>query len=492
MVKTKRQKKFESRHLKASINHKKHVQNIKRRRREAAEAIQEKAARRAAQEASAVPEDLAQQDVDAFLNGSAFDGSGSESDAEMSGSDGSDLGSDFEEGSDEDVWEVSKRSQRATPAAGEGAARGSDASSSSEEDEAGASGAALKKDSRRLKGEISAHRSQLEKLKAQDPEFYKYLQESDQGLLKFGQDSEDEEEEEEEEEEGAEANGLAEEAEPGSTSIASAQQSKASLTLDMVESWGASLAETRSMTSFRRLLKAFRAACHYGDADEGPEDGNLGIGSAAVFNRVLLLVLRETDGALRHLLGFSPSRDVAPAAVARQSAWKQVEPLVKSYFGSALHLLSCMTDPGMMSYVLRRVRASAWALTPLPRLQHRAMKMALEVFARGKGPARVQAVVLARAVALDTGSEASAEACLKGSYRAFCHAARFQNKGAATELGFMQAAVLQLYVSLPQDMAYACAFRFVRELALQLRNALTNRDKTSYRAVYSWGTLRCL
>ena len=47
-----------------------------------------------------------------------------------------------------------------------------------------------------FKTEIASHQAQLEALREQDPEFYEYLQQTDQELLNFGQDDEDEETEE--------------------------------------------------------------------------------------------------------------------------------------------------------------------------------------------------------------------------------------------------------------------------------------------------------
>lgn len=55
---------------------------------------------------------------------------------------------------------------------------------------------------KQYKSEIASHQAQLEALKQQDPEFYEYLQQTDQELLKFGQDDDEDEEAEEEEEEG--------------------------------------------------------------------------------------------------------------------------------------------------------------------------------------------------------------------------------------------------------------------------------------------------
>ena len=47
---------------------------------------------------------------------------------------------------------------------------------------------------KQYKTEIASHQAQLEALKQQDPEFYEYLQQTDQELLNFGQDDDEEEE----------------------------------------------------------------------------------------------------------------------------------------------------------------------------------------------------------------------------------------------------------------------------------------------------------
>jgi hypothetical protein len=45
---------------------------------------------------------------------------------------------------------------------------------------------------------LSRHKAELEKLKKQDPEFFKYLEQHGKDLLAFGQEDDDDEEEDEE------------------------------------------------------------------------------------------------------------------------------------------------------------------------------------------------------------------------------------------------------------------------------------------------------
>ena len=50
----------------------------------------------------------------------------------------------------------------------------------------------------KLGSDIDKHKSELEELKKQDPEFFNFLKQNDQDLLKFGEDDEEDEDEEEE------------------------------------------------------------------------------------------------------------------------------------------------------------------------------------------------------------------------------------------------------------------------------------------------------
>lgn len=64
-----------------------------------------------------------------------------------------------------------------------------------DDDEAGPS-APVAADNKRLKGEVSRHKAQLEALKQKDPEFYEYLRSTDAELLGFGEGEEEDEDEE--------------------------------------------------------------------------------------------------------------------------------------------------------------------------------------------------------------------------------------------------------------------------------------------------------
>lgn len=63
---------------------------------------------------------------------------------------------------------------------------------------------------------------------------------------------------------------------------------------------------------------------------------------------------------------------------------------MKSYIGNSIHLLSSMSQPAMTAYVLRRLRASAAFLGPMPHLTRKLLRMALKLFGAEEPGPRLQ------------------------------------------------------------------------------------------------------
>jgi hypothetical protein len=292
-----------------------------------------------------------------FLAGGADAPGASSDDDEASGSEPS--GSEDGLGSDDDADEG-----LAAPAAAAGSESESDEDGASDSDDGDADVAgggavrAARAQNRLLADEVASHRAQLDSLRALDPEFYAYLELTDKELLAFGggdgsgggSSSSEEEAEEEEEEAVAPAKGgarkaaaaaAAAEAAAADAAGAAAAGAPQTVTLELVDAWGAAALERGSLGAARALFRAYRAACHYGDSEESVDAG-LRIGSSAAYNRLMLFALRHGDGILRRLLG-APEGAVEEAALAgalgKLPRWKKVEPLVKSYLGNTLHLL---------------------------------------------------------------------------------------------------------------------------------------------------------
>lgn len=147
------------------------------------------------------------------------------------------------------------------------------------------------------------------------------------------------------------------------------------ITTAMVDSWCTEIKDHK-LSAIRSALRAFRAACHYGDDDSG-ETSRLDIVSSSVFNKIMVLVLTEMDKALRELLKFPPSGGKRETVLdlMHSKLWKKYGNLVKLYLGNSLHVLNQMTDEEMISFTLKRIKCSAVFLAAFPVLLRKFIKV---------------------------------------------------------------------------------------------------------------------
>ena len=85
-------------------------------------------------------------------------------------------------------------------------------------------------------------------------------------------------------------------------------------------------------------MQAYRLACHYGDTEEQVHE-TMKISSSAVFNKLMLFVLKEADHIFLRMLSLEDLPAVTARDVQRAKRLKKVEPLLKSFLGNSLHLL---------------------------------------------------------------------------------------------------------------------------------------------------------
>lgn len=196
-----------------------------------------------------------------------------------------------------------------------------------------------RKQNKNLKSEIQSHKAQLEALRELDPEFYEYLQSTDRQLLAFGDAEEDDSEEiEDEQEVDVLKKGKKEEE---SNAQNTDDLNRKMVTISMVDGWCSSAQVSASPGALRRLLQAYRAACHYGDTEDSVYEG-LQLGSSAVYSRLMSFVLRECDSLFRRALDVSFDKIEEISSLTSLPRWKKMEPLLKSYLGNTLHALGML------------------------------------------------------------------------------------------------------------------------------------------------------
>lgn len=178
-------------------------------------------------------------------------------------------------------------------------------------------------------GELEMNKADLENLQKSDPEFYNYLKDADRELLEFDEEDSDENGEDVPSEDDRDE----EQTEP-----ASAEYEKNVIDSKSLDSWCDTAEKKASLGAVKFVIRVYRVACHHGDGDDADEQMQLA--SSAVYNKILLFVLKKIDTIFRKSLGIEEKKD--DVEVHKLPRWPKVEPFVRSYLGNTLHLLGAL------------------------------------------------------------------------------------------------------------------------------------------------------
>ena len=329
--------------------------------------------------------------------------------------------------------------------------------------------------------DVEFDQEDIERLKEQDPDFYKYLKDTDEGLLDFRDEEDDDEggEDDDEEDDEEDDDGRAADSDDDA-----AKKASGVITSESLKSWCQAAQKNASVGAVRQVTRLYRIACHYGDEED--HDESLKLASSAVYNNILLFMLGKADGIFRKALGMSAADD-DPTKRARYTKYA---PFVRSYLGNTLHLLDKMTDPSMQGYILKRLRHSVAFLGDFDKIRRKFIALSLKIFSSAEDEPRVQAILFVRACAI-TLPTLCLDPCLKGVYKSFVGASKFFSPASAPGIRFMATCSVEMY-GVDLTATYQHAFVAIKGLAGQMRQALTSKSKESYKEVYCWQTINAL
>lgn len=362
-------------------------------------------------------------------------------------------------------------------------------------------------------------RKDMAKLESDDPEFHKFLKSNEQSLLEFGSEGEESEDDNDDDDGDMEdGDDEGDKAEPPVEAI--------ELTLKSLQALEQGTFRSHGIKSFKKLVAAYKSACHLGDTAQGDKvkagPGESGksfvIDSSKIFDQLMVLCLNRCHEAFAyHLLGKDRTSDdkgdddedavpvlednkpLNPRTLENSENWAAVRPILQSFFRSTLHLMSEAKEPEQLALILDSLSKYLRFLTPFPRLAEAMLKSLVSLWSASIDDedyqiVRVKAFVRIRQLAL-TQPFPFIESSLKKCYLAYAKCAKFGGSSSVASalptLTFMGNCLVELY-SLDYHSSYQHAFVYIRQLALLLRSALQKKTPEAFQQVYCWQYIFCL
>ncbi|KAG0133224.1 Noc2p family-domain-containing protein [Tuber indicum] len=344
--------------------------------------------------------------------------------------------------------------------------------------------------------ELETHRADLAALAEKDPEFFKYLQENDSELLDFtaaerddlsGIDimSEGESEDEAPKKKKKKKPKKSEGKELAQNDIAG---SSIEVTLRDVETWKRALVEEKSLRSLKKVVLAFRAAVHVSDVGDNDSGYKYTITDANIYHELLVLALKHVPDVLNHHLPVKESASGKIRIASDTKKYRSMSPLLKSHSASLLHLLPTLTDAPTQKLLLNSTVPLVPYFLSFRKFLKAYIKAVVDIWAANSSDesTRITAFLVVRRATV-IGDDGLKEMCLKALYAGFVRASRQTSGYTMQGINLMKNSAREVLGLNGMDkVGYSAGFGYIRQLAIHLRNSITNNSKDSYKTVYNW------
>lgn len=324
----------------------------------------------------------------------------------------------------------------------------------------------------------------LELLASKDPDFYKYLKENDKELLDFegvnplDAMSEDEDDDEDEDEEEAKE-----------STDAGKKRQQTEITAALVRKWDKQL-KTPSLKLVQNIVSAFKSAVYINRSDEN--DTKHIIADPSVFSDLMFVGLKRIPEAIHILSPYKLNLKGVRSVDDKNTNTRQVYRVLKSQAGAYITLLQDITNTETAALVL----LSLQEVLPFYISQRKILKelfgAVVEVWS---STSQVDTQVATYAFLNNAAREypkSTLETILKSTYSTFLRNCRKTNAHTMDSINFSKNSAVELF-GIDELLSYQVGFEYVRQLAIHLRNTITSTSnvsatlgKDAYRTIYNW------
>lgn len=327
--------------------------------------------------------------------------------------------------------------------------------------------------------EILEHQDDLSKLAEKDPEFYKYLQDNDKDLLDFNPTnpldaiSDDEDGEGEDDEEDQVEKKVSKKAQQDEES-----SDKVEVTVKLVKDWNKKLEEP-SLKLIKNIVSAFKSAVN---VNKENQEYKYTVTDPKAFQELIFLGLKKIPIAVRKLVPYKVVKN--SRTVPKSTKVKQLNTILKSHAGSLLTLLNDITNTETAALVLSSVQELLPFFISFRRLLKELITAVVNVWST---TSEVETQIAAFAFLNNSSREFSKsilETVLKLTYSSFIKNCRQTNIHTMPMVNFQKNSAAELF-GIDEPLAYQIGFDYIRQLAIHLRNSINN-TKDGYKTIYNW------
>lgn len=326
----------------------------------------------------------------------------------------------------------------------------------------------------------------MAELSEKDPEFYQYLKNNDKDLLDFsgtnpldGIDDNDSEEENDKETEEVHEEVQAVE-----------EQEKVELTLKLVKQWKKQLRSNPSLKLIRNIVTAFKVAVNL-NKEENIEDYKYTATDEKAIHELLFITLKDLPPVIQKLVPYKVVK--GSRTLPTGSNVSKLSSIMKSHASGLLVVLDDITNTETAVLILHSVDQLMPYFLSHRKILREIVKSIVGLWSTTRD---LETQIAAFAFLHNASKEfkkSMLELVLKTTYSTFIKSCRQTNMRSMPLINFQKNSAAELF-SIDEGLGYQVGFEYIRQLAIHLRNTMNATTKKTtksnpaeaYKIVYNW------
>ncbi|TGZ37887.1 nucleolar complex protein 2-like isoform X1 [Temnothorax longispinosus] len=326
------------------------------------------------------------------------------------------------------------------------------------------------------------YKRSLIKLQDTDPDFYEYLKENDQDLLdlEVSDDGDDDNYSVDSDDRHISNKNLKVASDNSDSQSEEADDNCEKITMQLLKVWQQEIQTDKSSVTIKRVVEAFHAALN-SIAVSRDTTTRYKVEGSATFNGVMQLCITHLPDALRRYLKLDPESQEAH----KSKRFNKIQEILKLYLSDLIKLLQTVASSNnAVLIVLLKHLHQVWPYTQsFSSLSKPLLRILLKLWSTAEETVCV--IAFMNILHIATNKEFVLEKLLETMYEKYGQNTKFVSPKTLPRINFMRHSLVEIYL-LDHNISYSHAFLHIRQLAIDLKNAVTLKNKENLQAVYNW------
>ncbi|KYQ51750.1 Nucleolar complex protein 2 like protein [Trachymyrmex zeteki] len=329
------------------------------------------------------------------------------------------------------------------------------------------------------------HKNSLMKLQDTDPDFYKYMKENDKNLLDFGVSDDDDDNSSVDLDDGHISNENLEVASYDSDlSLEETKSNSKKITMQLLKTWQQEIQTDKSINTIKCVIEAFHAALNNVTVSSDTIT-QYKIEGSATFNGVVQLCITHLPDTFKRFLKL----DAESQKAYKSRKFEEIQKILKLYLSDLIKVCIALSNSAILTVLLKHLRQMLPYFQSFSSSIKSLLRILLKLWSATEETVRITAFLNILYIA--TSKEFVLEELLETMYEKYVQTVKFVSLNILPEINFMRQSLLEIYL-LDHNTSYSHAFLHIRQLAIDLRNAVTLKKKKNLQAVYNWQYINSL